>query len=71
MTITRYDIASNNCISFEPVGLTEGDSFSPHPLPLPHKFFAHLDSPACWLGCSISPPGKGKETAATQATYYM
>ena len=39
MTITRYDIASNNCISFEPVGLTEGVSFSPLPLPLPYKFF--------------------------------
>ena len=58
------------------LGLTVGDSFSPHPLPLlahplpTPQFFAHPYCFACPLFHSLgwSPPGKRKETAATQAT---
>ena len=54
------------------LGLAPGDSFSPHPLPTSLQFFAYPRQtpsltrlPACLF---ISPPGKGKETAATQAS---
>ena len=49
----------------------EGISLT-HPLPIsPHLFLtpgALLRAPAYALACSISPPRKGKETAAAQAT---
>ena len=54
------------------LGITAGDSCSPHPLPLlahslpaSTKFFL-VEVGREWA-CSISPPNKGRESASTQA----
>ena len=67
-TLTSPTILRYQCIALLLFNL----SFSPHPLtlvahPLPlSPAFSSPQALAFSLACSISPPGKGKEMAATQ-----